>query len=126
MDKEAIGVLIGILTVMAGFVRWLLSFYFKKEAEIEKLKKKLTDEVLSDLKSTVEDHKKELRLIKEKLDTVSIGYKSNQEGFKAITDSLRNYIDVQEGEIAKIKHDIKYLTDDVISLKISRKVKNGK
>lgn len=126
MDKETLVTLLGIFGTLAGIIRWLLAVYFKKEAELEEVKKKLTDEVLNDLKETVENHKQELKVIKVELQAASHGYKSNEAGFKNLTESLRGYINSQEEEIIKIKGEIKYIRDKVDVLKVSRERKNGK
>lgn len=121
--NEALLSIVGVIGALAGIIRWLLQVYFKQAQELESLKKKFTDEAIDELKVTVENHKKELFVIKDRLDSAAAGYKSNQTGFKEVTDSLRNFVESNDRELERMRTQIIQLSKDIIMLK---DVKSGR
>lgn len=117
------------LVALVGFVRWLLSVYFKKQTELEAQKFRNTKLAIDLLKQEVETLHLQVGISMDKIarSQISIDHtckelKENKEGLKKLIEHLKSFIDstslklraientLKEANIKKVSEDIYIIT----------------
>lgn len=114
---EALASIAGVLGAMAAIIRWLLQEYFKKAKELEETKKSLQEKVLDELKSTVDEHKKELRILGSKIQVSTTSLNSVDVDLKSVTLKLNEYHQESKQRIEFLESRLIKLSDDLLMVK---------
>ena len=114
---EAVFAIAGLMGTLAGLIRWLLVKYFDKQEELEALKKRFADTAIDNLKETVEEHKKELRILKVSLDRSADSIDRSDKQIKTMTEDLRSYVSESHIRMQHIESQILKLGNELIMIK---------
>lgn len=108
------GVAVGTI---AGLAALLGKKYFEKELELEQVRKTNISNVLSDLKSTVDDHKKAIGHHTMSLDKINSNLIKSDQDLKALKDELKEYSEGIGARIIAFESKVMRLSEDLILIK---------
>jgi molecular chaperone GrpE (heat shock protein) len=108
------GVAVGTI---AGLAALLGKKYFEKELELEDVRKSNVANVLSDLKSTVEDHKKAITNLLSSLDKTNSALLRTDADLKNIRNEMKEYSDAVGTRIIAFESKVMRLSEDLVIIK---------
>lgn len=114
---EALAATATVLGALAGIIKWLLGEYFKKAEALEETKKQLTDRSIENLKEIVDEHKKELKTLGNKLKEATTTLQVHNSKLEDFEDTLLDYIEQTKVRIEKLESQIIKLGTDLILIK---------
>lgn len=114
---EALAGIAGVLGALSAIIRWLLQEYFKKAKELEETKKTLQEKVLQDLNLTVDEHKKELRILGSKLEASTGALKTTDKDLQELALKLNDYYAESKTRLSVFESKLIKLTEDLFMLK---------
>lgn len=114
---EALASIAGVLGAMAAIIRWLLQEYFKKAKELEETKKNLQEKILDELKLTVDEHKKELRILGSKIQVSTTSLNAVDVDLKSVALKLNEYHQESKQRIEFLESRLVKLSDDLLMVK---------
>lgn len=124
MDKEILVTIFGIIAGLAGTIRWVLGFYFKKEAELESVRNdrtqsalKTLDESIKDHNTTITIHSQKMDVLEEKIEQAIVRYRDFQDANKRVQESLRAYVESSEQRVVSLEGKVIQLGEDLFMIK---------
>lgn len=133
MDKELLGGIIALLTAVAGIIRLLMGYWFKKMKENEELKAKLTEKTIQSLEMVVDNHKTLLKIHADQLKAVQTQLKDmvakearTREAFGRIAERMKDFVDSTEKRLSKLDSMVIQVTEEVRIFKGPKGVKHAK
>lgn len=114
---QALGGVAALVTAMAGIIKVLVDRYFKQATELEELKKNYGAKMLEDLKSTVTEHKKELKILGEKIEKNTSAQMMGDRKLQVLTEDLRKYALESEEKFEKFQSEIVKLGKEVFMVR---------
>lgn len=114
---EALGGIAAVLGALAGIIKWLLGAYFKKAEQLEEVKSAYQAQALVGLQETVEAHKKELRVLGQKLEENTRATTIARTELQTVSGDLRKYIEGVEKTASKIHSEVIALGKDLAMVK---------
>lgn len=124
MDKEVLLAIFGVIGGLAGTIRWLLGYYFKKQEESDDNRHDYVTGEIVELKGITQEHSKKMaeqfRDIKElekKLDLAIARYSQYQDGHESVLDSLKAFVDANNQRILSLEGRVVELGRDLYMIK---------
>ena len=108
------GVAVGTI---AGLAALLGKKYFEKELELEQVRKSNVSNVLADLKTTVEEHKKAINNLLSSLDKTNTSLLNTDADLKNIREEMKEYSESVGARIIAFESKVMRLSEDVILIK---------
>lgn len=112
------GVAVGTI---AGLAALLGKKYFEKELELEQVRKSNVTSVLSELKSTVEDHKRSIINHTGALDKINTSLLRTDSDLKNIREEIKEYSEAVGTRIIAFESKVMRLSEDLIIIKGQKK-----
>ena len=122
---EAFGGIAAVLGTLAGIIKWLLTIYFKQSAQLEEVKNAYQTQALVGLQETVDNHKKELRVLGQKLEDNTRATTVARTELQTVSGDLRKYIEEVEKSASKIHSEVISLGKDLAMVKGRPYAKKG-
>lgn len=114
---EALGGVAAVIGMLAGTIKWLLDKYFKKQEELEALRKNYTDVALENLRETVDQHKKELKIIKSSLDSSTVALQTADKDIRDLSKDVSSYVDQTNNRMQRLESEIIKIGNDLILIR---------
>jgi DNA repair exonuclease SbcCD ATPase subunit len=122
---EALAAIAGVLGALVAIVKYLLTAYFKKANELEKTKKYWIGKAISELETAVDDHKKELRVLKAAVEENTMQQTRTRNHLTDTAENWTKYIKTSESRISEIESRVLELGNALIMVtKHDKKEKN--
>jgi len=124
MDKETGLAILGLLTAVAGFVRWLISVYWSQAEKIEDLRHKNERSTLLNMKESIEDlkreismHKNTMKVMQDKLDYIHKRLDKTADNTTAMITSVNDMMDVMMQKIGVMESQVIHLAKGMVMIK---------
>lgn len=121
MDQELVLSIIGVIASVVALIRYLISAYFKKADEHEKLKNSLTvqeikelREITDELKSKLNQTMEELKQTSEDLKAYKNLYSRAAQELENLNSGLADYVRQSKEKFKKIETDVENLGKVII------------
>lgn len=124
MDLNALGVVVGILAVIGGLIRWLLGYWMKNQKELTDLKASYTASAIATLNSAIDEHRKllgvhtaRLQSLETTLKTLTNRIEDARMSINDVAVSLKEFSKKTETKQEQLASDQLQITKDLILLK---------
>lgn len=124
MDKEVLLAIFGVIGGLAGTIRWLLGYYFKKQDEAEENRSNHVNEEISELKEVVHEHtgrmveqNREMKALEHKVDLAIAKYGQFQNAQESVLNSLKSFVEANNQRIMSVEGRVVEIGRDLYMLK---------
>lgn len=124
MDKETILAIVGLLTAVAGLIRWLISVYWAQAEKIEDLRHKNERSTIISMKDAIEDlkreinmHKSSMRTMQDKLDYIHKRLDKTADDTQVMIKSVNDMLDVMMHKIGVMESQVVQLAKGMVMIK---------